>query len=344
MTVGFGLSNDMFSTQRINFHAFEGNKNGSPKEHKFRVLPAYAPGKLFHKVGLHWGFRTADNKMKALTCTLEDNGSCPICDKVNMLKGQLETIEAALTTEFDPQKRANLESQKEDINGYVGDHRRKPMYLWNIITEEGDQKVLQLSWNGHDPLLEKIKFVYSNQKIDVTNLQSSTLMYCNRSGLMAKTRYGYEILGGYEKALDVTALTDLSKVYVAKDLQYLQVVVDTEVIPADTEDPNARTVEAKQELPGQVPPANVQTVAPQAAVIPQTQVAPVTTQPAPAETVVTNVAPSQPVTTQPVVTVPVTPAPVTPAPVTPAPVAEQTVELNAQQADDVAEMMAALNS
>ena len=40
---GYGLSAEMFDTQRINFHSFDGNKNGSPKEHKFRVLPNYAP-------------------------------------------------------------------------------------------------------------------------------------------------------------------------------------------------------------------------------------------------------------------------------------------------------------
>jgi hypothetical protein len=258
MTVGYGLSNEMFDTQRINFHTFEGNKNGSPKEHKFRVLPAYAPGKLFHKVGLHWGFRTVDGKMKAITCSLEEKGSCPICDRINALKGQKETIEAALTTEYDPQKRASLEEQLKQIEEYVSDHRRKPMYLWNIMTEEGDQKVLQLSWNGHDPLFEKIKFIFSQQKIDVTSIENSQLMYCNRSGVKAKTRYQYEMLGDYTKKLELTKLTDLSKVYVAKDLNYLQQVIETGMVPADKEDPNDRNFDTQQ-MPGMMPPQNIQT-------------------------------------------------------------------------------------
>jgi len=311
--VGYGLSNEMFDSQRINFHSFEGNKNGSAKEHKFRVLPAYAPGKLFHKVGLHWGFKTADGKMKAITCALEEKGSCPICDKVNFLKGQLETIEASLTSEFDPIKRATLEKNKTDIELYISDHRRKPMYLWNVVTEEGDQKVLQLSWNGHDPLFEKIKFIFSQQKIDVTSISNSYLMYCNRSGLKAKTRYQYEMLQGFEKQLDITKLTDLAKVYVSKSLEYLQEVVDTETVPADKVDPNDRNFDAKPAK--EEPPQNIQTD------IPTTQAA------------------------SPAVETAAAPVVETAAPIveTAAPVVTSQVELTSEQDKNVAEMMAALN-
>lgn len=251
MTVGFGLDAKMFDTQRINFHTFEGNKNGSPKEHKFRVLPAYAQGKLFHKAGLHWGYRNVDGKMRALVCSLESNGSCPICDKIKNLRGNLENIDAALQTQFDPEERQKLEQQKIDITEYISNHRRKPMYLWNILTEDGTQKVLQLSWNGHDPLFEKIKFIFNTQKIDVTSIKQSILMYCNRSGLKAKTRYQYESMPNTEKDLTgtVTKLTDLSKVYLTKSTDYLQKVVDTEVVPPDNEDPNDRNFDAQSNQP-----------------------------------------------------------------------------------------------
>lgn len=244
--VGYGLSADMFNTQRVNFHSFDGNKNGAPKEHRFRVLPAYAPGKLFLKVDLHWGYKKADGKQKALQCSKYDKGHCPICDRVDYLKGQLENIEASLATEFDQQSRAELESKKQEYTEYINQHRRKPMYLWNIITEEGEQKVLQLSWNGHDPLLEKIKFLYQNGGTDVTDLQKSQLMFCSRSGLMAKTRYQYELLSGFEKALTVTDLTKLDEVYEKRTVEFLKQVVDTNSIPNDQEDPNDRQFTTQQ--------------------------------------------------------------------------------------------------
>lgn len=328
MSLGYGLNQEMLNTQRVNFHSFEGNKNGSPKEHKFRVLPAYAPNKLFHKVGLHWGFKDAEGKQKAITCTLEAHGSCPICDKVNQLKGQLDNIDAALTTQFDPQERAKLEAQKKDIEEYVGDHRRKPMYIWNIVTETGEQKVLQLSWNGHDPLFEKIKFIFNNQGIDVTSATNSVLLYCNRSGLKAKTRYQYEMLAGFEKDLtkEITTLTNLEKVYVAKSLEYVTEVVTTEMVPSDREDPNDRNFDAEKPQ-ASAPPANAQQ--------PMQQ---------------TNIAPTQAQVEQPVNTP--DPAVNTAAQVTSQSVAPQTeavtsphtgVQLTPEQDDSVAQMMAALN-
>lgn len=351
MSLGYGLNDEMFNDQRVNFHAFEGNKNGSPKEHKFRVLPAYAPNKLFHKVGLHWGYKAADGKQRALTCTLESHGSCPICDKINFLKGQLENITAALATDYDPQSRANLEQQKKDTEEYVNTHKRKPMYLWNILTETGEQKVLQLSWNGHDPLHEKIKFIYSQQKIDVTSATSSALMYCNRSGLMAKTRYQYEMLAGFEKDItgEVTTLTDLSKVYVPRSLEYLQQVVDTEMVPEDNINHNTRDIDAKpvaNQPPqnAQVPLGNVNAQAVESAKNTDTIQSTTNTS---AQTVSPSNPPVEQNTVQQTVTnvTPVAQAQTQPQTNMETPVHTQPeINLTAEQDKSVAEMMAALNS
>ena len=233
--VGYALNAEMFKSNAVNFHSFDGNKNGSPKEHKFRILPAYAEGKLFHKDGLHWGFKEAGGNQRALKCTLEQYGSCPICDKIKMLKGQVENITAALTSEYDPQQRAALEQQKVDAEAYIDEHRRKPMFLWNILTESGEQKVLQLSYNAHTPLQKKVEFIFDKQKIDVTNFTNNTLMFVNRSGLKSKTNYQYEMLPGLEKDLtnEVTELSELDKIYPNRTLEYMQNVVETEIVPPE---------------------------------------------------------------------------------------------------------------
>lgn len=308
----FGLDDSMFSDQKIEFHSF---KNG---EHKFRVLPPYAPKKLFHKVKLHWGYTTQEGKKKPLTCTKDSHGACPICDIIEKNKGMIDNIEAALVTEVDPMKRQELESKKAEMSDYNSNFRAKPTYLWNILTEEGTAKVLQLSWNGHDPLYSKIKFYFSQKRIDVTNPTQNFLMYANRSGQMAKTRYTYEVLDGTERKIDLPTLKDLSKIYTIKTPEYLAEVVNAGIIPGDNEDPNDRNFNA---APATQPAA--QPVAQQAAPVAAQPVQQPVAQPAPQTQV------EQPVAQQ---------------PVTPQPEAQTQVQMEPQQDAAIQEMMNALKA
>ncbi|MCH9665565.1 MAG: hypothetical protein K0U41_06910 [Gammaproteobacteria bacterium] len=246
--VGYGLDEQMFNTQKIDYHSFDGNKDGSPKDHNFRLLPPFAPGKIYHKVRLHWGYRSADGKMKALQCSYAQTGTCPICDHIKSLQGDLENIDASLKVEADMARRSSLEALRKEKDEYIRDHRAKPTYLWNVLSSDDKQKVLRLSWNGHDPLHEKVKFIFSQLKTDVTSLSNNMLMYCNRSGLGAKTRYTYEKLDGHPRDLTqlVTSLTDLTKVYQERTPEFLQIVLDTDEVPPNSENPNDRNFNTAQ--------------------------------------------------------------------------------------------------
>jgi hypothetical protein len=226
----FGLDDQMFSDMKVDFHSF---KNG---EHRFRLFPPFQPGKLYHKAGLHWGFTTVDGKKKAVVCGLEQHGKCPICDQVDKNKGYIENLEASIVSELDPMKIKQVTDMVNKLKVYNENCRRKPMYLWNIRTEEGAAKVLQLTWNGHDPLFNKVKFYFKEKKIDITNPLKSYLVYCQRSGMAAKTRFQYEVLDNTEKQIDVPTLKDLSKIYIVKSLNYLAEIVKTGFVPADSED------------------------------------------------------------------------------------------------------------
>jgi hypothetical protein len=201
----FDLSGDMFGSTAVPFHSF---KNGT---HKFRVLPPYAPKKLYHKLSIHWGITDESNRVKALQCSKDFENKCPICDMVDVWDKQKVALE-----------QAGRINEMRALEKKVGDNRRKPTYLWNILTAEGESKVLRLSWNGHDPLLNKIKFCFNEKKINVTNPSANWLMYVERSGEKAKTRYVYEPLDNTVK--DITGqfkLFDLEKiyrVYTAKEL------------------------------------------------------------------------------------------------------------------------------
>lgn len=229
------FNDDMFaSSQKINFHGF---KNG---QHKFRLLPPYAPGKMYEQVGLHWGYTDENGKVKALKCTLYSHKNCPICAEVERLKGEIELIELGKGT-IAYTTLAEAKAAKEVIEKRISDIRRKPTYLWNILTENGEQKVLTLSWNGHDPLFNKVKLYWEQKKINVTNPNENYLIFCERSGQAAKTRYNYEVLDGTTRKLeDVKNLVDLSKVYKDYTPSELQKIVDEGQASLPTEDPNDR--------------------------------------------------------------------------------------------------------
>lgn len=258
------FTDDMFSgSQKINFHGF---KNG---EHKFRILPPFAPGKLFYQVDLHWGFTDENGRKKSLRCTKYSHKVCAICDEVDRLKGEVELITKTVPTS--PEHKAELDKLKTEKEARIGDIKKKPTYLWNILTENGEQKVLQLSWNGHDPLNQKVKFFWEQRKINVTSPAANYLIWISRTGEKAKTRYQYEVLEQTVRALEsLKPLVDLTKVYKESTPQELKAIVDQGYVGAPSEDPNDRSFEA---MPAGIPTEN-QAPAP----------APMASTPAPAET------------------------------------------------------------
>jgi hypothetical protein len=171
MTQFYDFSDDMFNaSQRIQFHTF---KTG---DHYFRVLPPFAPNQLFYKVDLHWGFTDENGRKKVLKCTKYTHKMCPICDEVEKLTAEVDMMKKNPSGFNSNEEREMLIGEKEKK---IGDIKRKPTYLWSIVTNDGQAKVLQLSWNGHDPLWNKIKFLWENEKINVTNPSASHKLWCS---------------------------------------------------------------------------------------------------------------------------------------------------------------------
>lgn len=194
----FGLSDEMLTGGggvTIPFHGF---KDGA---HKFRLLPPFAPSKLFHQVDLHWGFTDQNNRKKALQCSKKFDGKCAICELVEKLDQAKVLYE-----------QAGKLAEMNDVLKKISDIRRKPTYLWNILFGD-EHKVLQLSWNGHDPLLKKIQFYWQEKKVNLTDPKNNWLIHVERSGTMAKTRYVYEPLDNAVKSIEVPKLFDLTKIY-----------------------------------------------------------------------------------------------------------------------------------
>lgn len=248
MTDFFGFSDSMFNTMKINFHTF---KNG---EHKFRVLPPFAQDKLFEKVDLHWGYTDMNGAKKALKCTQWTHKQCAICNEVEKLKGEIELLKQDVSTP----DRKFIAEQIVFKEKRMGDIKRKPTYLWNIQTEDGGMKVLQLSWNGHDALFQKVSFFWKQRKINVTDLNNNYLMFCSRTGQNAKTRYQYEVLEQFVRKIELTSpLIDLSKVYADTTPSQLQEIVDQGCASVPDSDPNDGKVFTAPP-PSSAPQANLQ--------------------------------------------------------------------------------------
>ena len=247
-----GFSDGMFdSQQKVKFHQF---KNG---EHNFRILPPFAKDKLYHQVDLHWGFLDANGQKKVLTCTKFQYKTCAICDEADKLTEQVKMLEKAEPSQ------AGF-STKEELDIFLGetkkkrdDIKRKSTYLWNIMVD-GTAKVLQLSWNGHEPLMNKVKFIWEKQKINVTDPNACQLMYCQRTGQSAQTRYTYELINNSAIPLSGTGIesvVDLAAIYTLNTPSEIAQVMKLGYVPNTTSDPNDRDFAAP---PADSAPANNQ--------------------------------------------------------------------------------------
>lgn len=309
MITDFGFDDGMFSdTQKIKFHGF---KNG---EHRFRVLPPFAPGKLYHQVDLHWGYTDENGGKKAIMCTKFSHKTCAMCDEVDRLKSEVEMIKNN-SASYNSIEEANEAIKEKELR--ISDVKKKPTYLWNILTEDGGAKVLQLSWNGHEPLLNKVKFLWEVSKINITDLKNNQQMWCSRTGQNAKTRYQYELVGNSARALEnVNELIDLTKVYKTTTPSEIKAIVERGYVGNAKEDPNDRdfTASMPSGVGGNAPATN-------------------TTANAPVNQPAVNNAPTNP----PAAETPVTQTNVASNPVTPSPTTNVNVD------NDIAKMQSILN-
>lgn len=263
----YGFDDSMFEGTKIDFHTF---KNG---EHRFRILPPFAPGRLFHKLGIHWGYRDQSGGAKAITCLLEEHDTCPICDVVNQQrevhkqkKARIDELNAMMATASPDQhgsiqaEMGRLKQEMEDVYSYISEHKRKPTYLWNIMTEEGTQKVLKLSYNGHEPLYNKVKFFWKERKINVSDPTANYLLWVSRTGQKAQTRYTYEVLDNTQRQINFSDLTDLSRVYRLQSIADLRQVVEQGYVATtgSTPDPTEQNYSAQPPVSGNNGPTNHQ--------------------------------------------------------------------------------------
>jgi len=266
-----GMSDDMFDDQRVKFFKLEDG------ETRFRLLPPYAPKKMYFKADLHWGFTDLEGNKKALTCSKFTAGQCPICDEVERLKGMVENYKAQ-----PPNVIAQYQGEIVKLEDRIGDIKRKPTYLWNVLTDKGEQKVVSLSWNAHKPLEDKVKFYWNEKKINITDLRHNMMIWCSRTGKKAKTRYQYEVLDATASSLSLAEpLKDLSLTYMQRDFAYLSQVLNSGVTPTPNADPNDRNFDTQGSsaayptppvqppyVPPQAPPVQPPYVPPQAPPVP----------------------------------------------------------------------------
>lgn len=272
MTTNFyGFDDDMFSgTQKVKFHTF---KTG---EHNFRILPPFAKGQLYLQVDLHWGFTDENGSKKVLKCTKYSHKTCAICDEVDRQTSEIEMAEKNPTGFSNQEEFKMFIDEKKKARD---DIKRKSTYLWNILLPDGGAKVLQLSWNGHEPLLNKVKFLWEKSKVNVTDPTNNRQMWCSRTGVGAKTRYQYEVVENSARPLDnIGEIVDLTKVYKENTPAELKAIIESGFVKNTTEDPNDRSFAADMPMLNEqkeTAPAGAYKE-PQA----ETTVAPATSQPA----------------------------------------------------------------
>jgi len=240
-----GLSDEMFG----NFKKVENYKlkNG---EHKFRILPPFAPNRLYAFVRLHWGFSNENNNMIPLRCLAGKKAGaeevCPICKRHAEMVIESNNLNA----------QGKLKEGKEKLEeaSKIG---ARATYIWQILTEEGQHKTMSLTYRAHEALMQKVGFWWKQKNINITDSNRNYKVYCNRTGQKAQTNYAFEVLDGAHdiRKIDVPELHDLDGVHKAKLNEELNKILDLGYIPSNKSNQPAPQAPASQ-APVQPAPQN----------------------------------------------------------------------------------------
>lgn len=243
----YGLDDSMFG----DFKKVENYKlkNG---EHKFRILPPFAEGQLYAFVRLHW-MSNQDGSFKIpVRCLATKKAGaeevCPICWQAKQMKDKAANLKAT----GDVENGQALEDRASNINA-------RATYIWQILDNEGQHKVLSIGYRAHEALKQKVGFYWKQKKVNVTNPERNYKIYCNRTGQKAQTNYAFEVLDGPQdvRKIDVPELHNLNEIHETRSIEEMKkIAVDGFVTikkKDDTELPTGNTESKPQETKAETP-------------------------------------------------------------------------------------------
>jgi len=261
----YGLNDEMFgSFKKVENYKL---KNG---EHKFRILPPFAPNKLYAFIRLHWGFSNENNNMIPIRCLASKKAGseeiCPICKKHSEMMIEGENLLA--------QGKLKEGNEKKEEASKIG---ARATYIWQLLTEEGQHKTMSLSYRAHEALMQKIGFWWKQKNTNVTDPNRNYKIYCNRTGQKAQTNYAFEVLDGAHdiRKIDVPELHDLDNVHTMKSEAELNNILRLGYIPSSKK--SAPSAPAPKEYNAKPAPQN-DTTAPSEPLYQATQQQPQATQ------------------------------------------------------------------
>lgn len=238
----YGLSDEMFGgyQKKENYKL----KNG---EHKLRILPPYAPNKLYAFVRLHWYSNDQGQGRIPVRCLApKKKGAeelCPACAKVAQMKGEAANLIAT----------GNHAAGKE-LEEAAGNMAAKATYLWQILDNEGQHKLLSLSYRAHESLTQVVGFWWKQKQINITDPERNYKLYCNRTGQKAQTNYAWAVLDTPQdiRKIDVPELWDLDAHHEMKTLEEIQEIVRLGYVPSKKKD-GAASLPTDQAAPANSP-------------------------------------------------------------------------------------------
>lgn len=208
----YGLDDSMFG----DFKSVESYKlkNG---EHKIRLLPPYKQGALYAFVRLHWVSNQDGSFKIPVRCAASKKAGaeevCPICWQVKQMKDKAANLKAT----GDAQNGQALEDRASNLNA-------RATYIWQILDNEGQHKVLSLSYRAHEALKQKVGFFWKQKQVNITDPERNYRIYCNRTGQKAQTNYAFEVLDGPQdiRKIDVPELHNLDEIHELKSIEELK--------------------------------------------------------------------------------------------------------------------------
>jgi hypothetical protein len=231
----YGLSDEMFG----DFKKKESYKlkNG---EHKIRILPPFAPNRLFAFHRVHW-FPESQGQYNIPVKCLADRkkGSeevCPACERTSKMKADAANLIAT-----------NQYAEGKELEETAVKLSAKATYLWQVLDPEGQHKLLSISYRAHEALKEVVGFWWRQKKVNVTNPERNYKIYCNRTGQKSQTNYAWQVLDGAQdiRKIDIPELWNLDEHFDITTFEEMANIVELGHVPSRKKTDASTTTEAQ---------------------------------------------------------------------------------------------------
>lgn len=246
-------ANPKRSGSKLKYLSVEGNKDGSPKNNYFRILPPMwslaEEGRYFKYWRVHWGFTDTQGRPKPIACTERVGRDkvvyerCPICDMIAEAKKELDFLKDNGASEEELRKFSDVRIKPYEARGG---------YYVYALDAQGEVGILKLTKTQKDGF-EEVYRRLSEEGIEANGIDGVYINIIRSGSGRFNTKYTVEAvmeadpnnprLKGYKyHSLSTQLLEKLKNETVDLKTLYKSVSIEDMTLLVNESDPQSRSL------------------------------------------------------------------------------------------------------